>query len=283
MGLFLEDIMNDFIREKLCFYTNIIEEENSSWQIVKSAAKHGVAGVEFMNFSTDFTVPDMKFAKEIGGFAKKNGLKMPCFSVGVNFYDNPTERLNYVKGYADICSELEIPYLHHTMASSLKYDEVKDKMDEITSVAYECALEVNDYAKKRGVQTLVEEQGFIFNGQRYLEFVEKTKDKIGTCFDFGNICFVDELPENLLKNMPVPNHVHIKDYHIKEEKDNFSTIKGMAISQSVFGEGDVNVRLLAKMLKEKGYNGYFAYEGKAFKNDDEVRKGIEKISEIMCV
>ena len=97
--------MTDFIREKLCFYSSVLKGQNSSFQIAKSAADHGAAGLELMNFSDELKKPDMKAAKEIGAYAKSLGLKLPCFSCGVNFAEDTKARIENIKRYADICSE----------------------------------------------------------------------------------------------------------------------------------------------------------------------------------
>ena len=94
--------MTDFIREKVCFYSSVLKGQNSSWQIARSAAAHGVVGLELMNFSDELKTPDMKAAKEIGAFAKSLGLALPCFSCGVNFAEDTKARVENVKRYADI-------------------------------------------------------------------------------------------------------------------------------------------------------------------------------------
>ena len=89
---------------------------SSSYEIIDCAERFEVGGVELMNFSTELSTPDIKIAKEIGKYARARGLSLPCFSVGIDAIANPEESAKRLRGYAEICSELEIPYLHHTIA-----------------------------------------------------------------------------------------------------------------------------------------------------------------------
>ena len=278
--------MLDFIREKVCFYSSVLNGQNSTWSIVKSAVQHGVAGVELMNFSEDFKTPDMKLAKEIGAYAKSNGLKLPCFSCGVNFMTEQAKNLERIKRYADICSELEIPYLHHTLILTLKSDALCGSVSSLMDTAVECALEINDYAAKIGVSTLVEDQGFIVNGvERYGEFRRRTEGKIGVLLDFGNIMFVDEKAEDFYAAYDDVKQIHVKDYKLSVEPLNahsYKTAKGSYLSACNFGEGDVNMERLAEMLKEKEYSGYYSLEFDPFDNDQQVTNTLKEIEKVFA-
>ena len=274
--------MNDFIRERVCFYSSVLKGKNSTWEIARSAVEHGVAGIELMNFSSDFQSPDMAFAKEIGAFAKQNGLKLPCFSCAVNFAQNPKEGLSYIKRYADICSELEIPFLHHTLIMEWEYASVVGREEGLLELAVECALELNEYAKGKGVQTLVEEQGYVVNGvERYSSFVKKTGGKIGVLFDTSNIMFLDETPEAFYRAFPQVSHVHIKDFKRSErplEEGSYQSVSGQYLTECAYGEGVVKMDLLAKELKKNDYKGYFSSECPPCESDEAVKNMLEKIA-----
>ena len=276
--------MNDFIREKICFYSSVLKGQNSSFGIVRSAIEHGVAGVELMNFSDELKTPDMKVAKEIGALAKSNGLALPCFSCGVNFAKDTADNLERIKRYADICSELEIPYLHHTLILSFDRSIIGDRLPELMDIAVECALEINDYAAKKGVQTVVEDQGFVVNGvTRYGEFMKRTDGKIGVLLDFGNIMFVDEKPEDFYAAFPDVKQIHIKDYTLTDAPVNeksYKTSKGDYLTDVFFGNGVIAMDKLASALKTNGYDGYYSLEGQPLNTDSEVDVLLEKIAKV---
>ena len=274
--------MSDFIREKLCFYSSMLKGENSSFQIMRYAAKRGVAGVELMNFSDELKIPDMAVAKELGKLAKNEGLALPCFSCGVNFAEDTKARIENIKRYADICSELEIPYLHHTLILTFDREYVLGRIPELMDIAVEAALEVNDYAAKIGVQTVVEDQGFVVNGvTRYSEFMKKTDAKIGVLLDFGNIMFVDEKPEDFYAAFPDVKQIHIKDYKLSSEPvtpKSHKTAAGNYLTDCDFGDGVIAMDKLADMLKKNNYCGYYSLEFQPKNNDEEVTVMLAKVA-----
>ena len=273
--------MNDFIREKLCFYSSVLQGENSSFQIMRYAAKKGVAGVELMNFSDELKTPDMAVAKELGRLAKAEGLALPCFSCGVNFAEDTKARIENIKRYADICSELEIPYLHHTLI--MMWDPAKQisNVEKYMDIAVEAALEINDYAAEKGVKTLVEDQGYIVNGvTRYGEFMKRTDGKIGVLLDFGNIMFMDETAVDFYAAFPDVKQIHIKDFTVSDtplKKNAHVTVSGKHLDYCDFGEGNVDMLTLSEMLKKNAYDGYYSLEFLPFKNDAEVDVLLNKV------
>ncbi len=277
--------MSDFAREKICFYTCIIKGQHSLYQTIDTAARHGVNGVELINFGVELKTPDMKLAKEIGGYAKGKGLTIPCFTCAVDFYNDQKTNLNYMHVYVDICSELEIPYLHHTLIPTLKFAEVENDFQHRMDIAVECALELNAYAKSKGVKTLVEEQGMVVNGtDNYLEFMKRTEGKIGFVLDTGNIFFVDEHPDVFYKNIGIKaDHVHIKDYIVADEPivEIRSVSKGgKYLYPADLGDGVVKFDVISKMLKAQNYDGHISFEFRPFNNDEEIAKTLKKVCEI---
>ena len=260
----------------------MLEGENSSFQIMRYAAKRGVAGVELMNFSDELKTPDMAVAKELGRLAKSEGLKLPCFSCGVNFAEDTAARIERIKRYADICSELEIPYLHHTLIMMWDGGTHMERTAELMDIAVSAALEINDYAAGKGVQTLIEDQGYIVNGiKNYGEFMKRTEGKIGVLLDFGNIMFADETAEDFYAAFPDVKQIHVKDNKITSaplKPRSYRTMKGNYLTDCSFGEGDVAMDKLAAALKKNGYNGCYSLEFLPKKNDDEVTEMIEKVA-----
>lgn len=271
--------------ERLCFFTSVLEGERSSWQIAKAAVRHGVGGLELMNFSDELKEPDMKAAKEIGAYARENGLKLPCFSCGVSFIEDRREKIEYIKRYADICSELEIPYLHHTLISALDYESVKDIIPECIDIATECALIINEYAKERGVATIVEEQGYAINGiNHYSQFMERTENKIGVLLDTGNIMFYDQTPQELYgKFRDRVKHIHLKDCIISNapSEGSYKTVGGSYINVCRLGKGAIDNAALAKAFREDGYDGFYSLEYRPpVTCDEELAKIVEEVAKI---
>ena len=171
--------LKDFVREKICFYSPVLGI-NSFNGLIGLAKEQGVRGVEFLNYG-EMTTPDMAAARELGRLAREGGLLIPCFSVGLNLVgEDRKEKIADVKRYAEICSELEIPYLHHTVA--LKFSKPYDVagMGRNFALGVEATQEIAEYANRLGVKTVLEDQAFIVNGvQGYSRFREAAKN----CFD----------------------------------------------------------------------------------------------------
>jgi len=279
--------MNDFIRERICFYGG----HQSAFALADYAVRFGAAGLELMNFCDEFQTPDMKAAREIGAYAKKHALKLPCFSAGINFAEGDRkEKLSRIKGYVDICSELEIPYMHHTLVIPL---EEPEDYSYAVKVGIESAHEIYEYAKKRGVQTILEEQGFVFNGVGGYKLLDNPLTcNCKTLLDVGNIMFVDECAENFISYYSEKIvHVHLKDYKISSEplenstaissltkNDVYKTRGGKILTACELGTGDVNYPEISKKLKEINYNGYYSFEFEIVPEDAEIDRVLKRMT-----
>ena len=200
----------------------------------------------------------------------------------MNFAEDTKARVENVKRYADICSELEIPYLHHTLIMIWNSAATEGRVTEMIDLAAECALEINDYAAQRGVKTLVEDQGYVVNGvTRYSDFMKKTDGRIGVLLDFGNIMFMDEGAVDFYAAFPDVKHIHVKDFTVSDtplKSNGHKSISGKCLDYCGFGEGEVEMDTLAAMLKKNGYNGYYSSEFLPFENDEAVKDMLLKMS-----
>jgi len=275
--------------EKLCLYSLLTPDGRSSCvEIAKKAVHYGVGGLELMNFCDELRTPDMAAARSVGRFAKEHGLALPCFSVGCTFLKpDPRETIEYLKGYADICSELEIPYLHHTIILELDAKNLAGyTYEELMKLAVECSLEVSEYANSRGVKTIAEDQGFVVNGvKQYSDFMARTDGKIGLLLDFGNIAFVDERADEFLDGVDLEvRHVHIKDYLLTDEpieKDSMRSRGGRYITDCEMGTGHLPMQSIFDALKRKNYQGYYSLEFPGNLKEGDVERSIERILKMM--
>ena len=279
--------MNDFVRERVCFYGGC----ESVFETVDYAVRFGAAGIELMNFCEEFKTPDMKMAKEVSAVAKRYGLRLPCFSAGINFAEGDREKkLSRIKGYVDICSELEIPYMHHTLVIPL---EEPEDYSFAVRIGIESAHEIYEYAKARGVQTILEEQGFVFNGVEGYRLLDNPLTRnCKTLLDVGNIMFVDECAEDFIDSYAERIvHVHLKDYVISDKPlKNSSVIKslthgdvykskgGKCLTACEIGTGDVNYPEISRKLKKIQYNGCYSLEFDTIPSDDEISRVLKNIT-----
>lgn len=254
-------------------------------ELMKETVALGLRGTELLNYG-ELGSPDMEAAREIGRFAKANGLLIPCLSVGVTLVGEARAiNVPKIKKYAEICAELEIPYLHHTVVAGLKYSEEAGKLKASFDEGVEITAEIADYANKLGVKTLLEDQGFVVNG---VENFGKFREAAGRCFDVlidtGNICFVDEtagaFAEAFANDTP---HMHVKEYHITKEAPEgasyYRTRDGMYLSNAVAGEGDIDYDRVKAAIKKANYRGVYSTEY-SFKDKDEMNRTFEYLASV---
>lgn len=263
----MNSFVRDFAREKLCFYSSMFKGRSSAFEIMNHAIEKGCAGVELMSFCDELCEPDMGIARELGELAHKNRLRLPCFSVGMNLVsDGDGEMMKRAKGYIDICEMLEIPYFHHTVASRLSAAFEGEERAVCFRIGVEKSLELADYANARGVKTIVEDQGFLFNGVKpFREFKQAMSDRIGVLLDVGNIYFVDETATDFARAFASEiDHVHLKDYYFTKEppvgRGYYTSLCGNYIYGAKDGEGVIDFRSVAGVLRDAEYCGVYSLE-----------------------
>ena len=275
--------MKDFIREKVCFYSPVTKGRFSTFEMLDYAAGRGAKGLELLNFSEELQTPDMAAAKEIGRRAKALGLYLPCLSVGVDFaLGEYSEKVELVKRYVDIAAELEIPMLHHTVVFSLTPPEDKVYAAKFGLMGAE---EIADYANARGIQTVVEDQGFIYNGvENYTKLLEGTGRKVGFLLDVGNSLFMDEDSNRMLSAFSADvRHVHIKDFAVSDFKPTegsyYQSISGKYITDCEVGTGAVDFDGIRRGLKAINYDGLYSLEFANVSGEDEVDRVLKRTYE----
>ena len=271
-------------RNRICFYTSMFEGRSSVWEIAEFAVKKGVGALELMNFCDELRTPDITEARKIGKFARAHNLALPCFSIGVNFYEDQSRAKNIeiAKSYADVCAELEVPYLHHTAILNLDKASLKKPMDELMDIAADVSLQINDYAAKRGVKTIIEDQGLVVNGIKgYKQFRERTNGRIGALLDVANIMFVDEVAEDFCREfISSIRHVHLKDYLLTDtalKPEGYITCGGKFLTDCEIGTGVVNFKEILSELEDGGYDGYYSLEFMGVKSETEVDRVLERM------
>ncbi|MBQ8400864.1 MAG: sugar phosphate isomerase/epimerase, partial [Clostridia bacterium] len=197
------------------------------------------------------------------------GLHMACWSVGTTVYKSP-EAVASLKRQAEIASELECPFLHHTLLLWLAPFEGMPTFDEGIACAVEAAAEVAAYAKPLGVKCIYEDQGMYANGVEgfgaFYKQMKKRCDNVGVCGDVGNSLFVDEGAERFFAAYAEDIcHVHIKDYMIRTfdkapSRFWYPTKGGRWLRETMVGDGNVDLESCMNILQKAGYSGTYALE-----------------------
>ena len=268
-------------REKICMYTPVYSARASAFEIIERAVAHEVGGVEFMNFCEELSTPDREMAKKLGKTARAHGLKIPCFSAAADIYADPAPMVEMLSRYIEICSELEIPYLHHTIALGLDgYSLTEEEREARFSACVEHVLYLCDYAAARGVRTIIEDQGFVFNGQRNcMRLCALSGEKLGIVADTGNIMFFDEKPEDFIRAAGSRIcHAHIKDYLVSSrpfEGECYQTRLSNYVKDCEVGTGAIDFAAVKQAFVDVGYDGMYAMEFATVRDAAEVERVLD--------
>lgn len=252
------------------FSTYVIEHGiEKAAEIAKSL---GFSGVEI--FSDDVTdaenaIKNVEEAIHAKRVLEEYGLVVNCYSVYAGIYRNPSGVESLMK-QLDIAAALGSPYFHHTLLPWLELwdgaPEYKGAVQEVVEVAAQIA----DYADTLGVTCIYEDQGYYVNGvegfRGFWNQMKKRCNNIGICGDLGNILFVNETPEVFLKEyVHDVCHVHVKDYIKKRAKESpgrywLGAKDDCWLRDTMIGSGVVDFETCMNILKDAGYDGYFALE-----------------------
>ena len=271
-------------REKICLYTLPYPRCRTVADMMHLAAGLGLGGVELRSFCEEFRVPDREKARELGKLARSLGLSLPCFSVSSDFVTAPEKTMEALRGYAEICSDLEIPYLHHTVALEMHaFTLPEEEKARRFAFGIECALAVCDYAERLGVRTLIEDQGFVFNGvSNCARLCERSGDRIGIVADVGNILFVDERPEDFIRAMKGRVcHAHLKDfarYHEEPETYRYRSVSGAYLAETEIGTGDVDLATVMQAFADISYDGYYSLEFSRGFDEEELARVLARLT-----
>ena len=265
-------------KDRLCLYSSLERGRSSAKTIIETAVGYGVGGVELMSFCDEMRIPDRKNARELCDMARSSGLRIPCFSVFADLYTSPDTERERLARYAEICAENSIPALHHTVDPSLSIHSmsIEDRTERFRLVSERLAHTV-EYTHSLGVKTLIEDQGFVFNGADALESLVGTfGESFGILLDFGNILFVDESSTSLAQRLSGSVvHAHIKDYRVTGaplDSRSYRTLGGRYLTDCEIGTGDVDVLATAEALERAGYRGMYSLEFAAPVSDAEARR-----------
>lgn len=273
-------------REKISLYTPIHSGYTSFFGTVEYARELEVGGVEMMNFCEELKTPDMEMAKRIGSLARSYGLKLPCFSLLADVLGDAERTVPEVKRYAEICSELEIPYLHHTVAPDFRNPHITDEEREERFLrCFDDVMSIAERAKELGVKTLIECQGFVFNGvKNTLRLADMSGGTVGIVADIGNILFFDEKPEDFIRAAGSRVcHAHLKEYERSATPfmggEFYETRLSSYLCDAEIGTGCADLDEIGKAFREIGYNGFYALELPPFDDTESARRVISLLTE----
>ena len=261
-----------------CLYMPPLSGITTYKQMVDFAASHGITQLETLNI-LDLSTPDLQIAAELKAYAGEKGIGFPCVSMGLDLVDGDYEAaLETAKGYVDVAQVLGSPYFHHTIA--LNYSDpqrIAENFDLFYQRGLHAVRTLFDYAASKGIRTIYEDQGFLFNGQQnFTRFLADVNRNVGIVADFGNIQFVDEDVENFIAAFADRIvHVHVKDYVVTPgaQRDilpgEYRSKGGNYLRDCLVDTGSVHTQTAFAALQAMDYHGSISLECNPFGTDEE--------------
>ncbi len=242
----------------------------------------GGESIELVPFGFEL-LGDDNLIEQVKARAKEKGIYISNYAILADLLmeDEASRRaeIERVKSHVEVAYKLGLDKMRHDVSSFRRpmSSNTAKNFEREFSLMVEGCIEIADYAKERGITTLVENHGFFVNGSdRVIRLVENVnRDNFGICLDIGNFLCVDEFPETaILKCLPYTKMIHLKDFYIRKASrlpnigghfrcDSgswFATIGGNMLRGAIFGQGDIDMFDVMKKIKHSGYSGDLSLE-----------------------
>lgn len=261
--------------------------------VLEWAAEHGCEHVEIVPIG--FSLEDNPaLIEEIRKKAVQLGIHLSNYAIPANFaiedvvqYEAEIAR---VKKHVDIAAALGVTRMRHDVASRPIEETTLTQFYADLPRLTEACRQIADYAQTFGITTSVENHGrYIQHSERIqalLHAVDRTNFR--TTLDIGNFWCVDEDPIAAVKrNLPQASMIHLKDFYYRPSYRNpgegwFQTVNGNYLRGAIFGQGDVDVWEVLRLIQASDYNGFLSLE---FEGKEEcrfaTRAGLDNIRRIL--
>ncbi|MBX4148726.1 sugar phosphate isomerase/epimerase family protein [Paenibacillus lautus] len=252
--------------------------------VVEWIAENGGQHMEIVPYG--FTLEDNpELTDAVRERAAEVGIALSNYSMPANFvqesrgdFDSEVER---IKRHVDTVNRLGMKHMRHDVTAftlppeKMGIDYVETHLDRIVEG---CRL-IADYAAGYGITTTIENHGVSVQAsdrvQRVLQAVDRPNFK--TTLDIGNFLCVDEQPlVGVKRNLSLASLIHVKDFYYRPFDQDpgggkwFRTSHGNYLRGSIFGQGDIDVRRILRLIKNEGYDGDITLE---FEGMEECREG----------
>lgn len=269
-----------------CLVDKLRGNEMTVLEVLDWAKENGCEHVELVPYGYSL-VDNPDLADEVRDKAASLGLVLSNYSMPANFVHEHEEDFEAevvrLKQHVDLLVRMGI--------KSMRHDVVLFKLPlEETDISHfnKCLPQIvrgsrmiADYASQFGITTNVENHGWGVQHsdrvQQVLELVDRPNFK--TVLDIGNFMCVDELSlVGTAKNLPFASIVHVKDFYYRPYYEDpgegrwFKSVHGNFLRGSIFGQGDLPVRAILKLIKQSGYDGYVTLEFEGMEESKEATR-----------
>lgn len=225
----------------------------------------------------DAPIPNLEsdpgYVEAVRSKAEQAGVTLSNIAIGANFYTTDAAEteaeVKRVKAYVDLAEQLGIKLMRHDVVAhtGLEGDDTP-LFEEALPLIVAAAKEIAQYAAGKGITTSLENHGFFVQAadrvRRIVHAVGEPNFK--TTLDVGNFVCVDEDPTlSVPQNLPYAMIVHFKDFYIRPATQDpgegwFRSKGGKFLRGAIVGNGDIDLRSVARSVKQSSYEGFASIE-----------------------
>ena len=273
------------------FHQYISKGEMSQADAILKAKQLGFEAIEFTELMPENGMSKIEYAKYLKNLAKENDMLISayavCGNVALKDKEKLEEEISRLKDCVDVAYELGAKFMRHDVMSS--YNDFSSFDAALDTIAYAARI-VTEYAKQKGIVTLIENHGQICQDPDRIErLIDKVNhENYGLLLDTGNFLCADVSPVYAASRLAhFVKMVHLKDAKVipfgtPTEYNLYETRGCNKLDFVVPCTGDANIEQVFAILKKAGFDGHVdvEYEGR----EDSVEalgKTIENLKNIL--
>lgn len=212
---------------------------------------------------------DPAYVDQIRTAAEAAGVPLTNLAIGADLSDGDPKQIERVKKYVDLAERLGITRMRHDVVPHRGHEgDDTPLFEQVLPSIVAASKEIAQYAATKGITTSLENHGFFVQSAERVRRIIHAVDEPNflTTLDVGNFVCVDEAPEvSVAQNLPYAMVVHFKDFYIRPADAApgagwFRSRGGKHLRGAVVGNGDIDLRAVARAITESDFTGYAAIE-----------------------
>ncbi|GAA1736969.1 sugar phosphate isomerase/epimerase family protein [Brachybacterium phenoliresistens] len=216
---------------------------------------------------------DPAYVREVREAAAAAGVVLSTMAIGADLSSSDAEELAAqvarVRRYVDLADALGIRQMRHdVVAHAGREGDDTPLFEQALPSIVSASKEIARYAATKGITTSLENHGFFVQSSDRIRRIVHAVDEpnFRTTLDVGNFVCVDEDPAVAVpQNLPYAMVVHLKDFYIRPADADpgegwFRSRGGKHLRGAVVGNGDIDLRAVARAIAESDYSGFVSLE-----------------------
>lgn len=268
------------------------EGKYTQLSLIEKVKDMGFDAIEFIDLDVPDGKSEIEFAEELRREAENCKTEISIYTVSADMLNgcdgNFDKEIERIKAKVDVAQALGAKYMRHD--AGWGYKDARKKFmgfNEALPVFVEGCRLVTEYAKEKGIETMIENHGTFCQDSERIERIVcgVGNPNFGVLFDCGNFVCADEnsvLAAGRLANYV--KYVHAKDFLVRSGSGYdpgygfFKTRGGNYARGTIIGQGDIPVKQCIEVIKSTGYDGYFSVEFEGIEDNlQAVEQGLKNL------